>query len=316
MRVVVCGEALIDLIPGAEARAGQHAQTDMWQAVCGGSPMNAAVALARLGTDVSFLGRMGNDLFADQLIAHLDRSGVGTDLVVKVDEPTSLAIVNPQPDGVNNYVFHLRDTANFGWQLSEFPKLGDDDWLHFGSLTPIVAPGSEALARWVRSLDNPMSIDVNVRPSVLGDRTEYWQIIEPLLAAVGDRHGVVKLSIEDLDWLVDGVADEAEALDIAAQWAVDYGLSLVVMTLGSDGAAAVKPDGRVERTTGHRVDVVDTVGAGDTFMAGFLSSWLDNPGDLGAALELGSAASALVCTRTGANPPTLAEVEDFLAGRA
>lgn len=317
MRVIVCGEALIDLIPSEESRLGPRMQQESWQAVCGGSPMNSAVALARLGCDVEFLGRLGNDLFADQLEAHLARSGVGTKLLVRAETPTSLAVVNPLPDGVNLYSFHLQGTANFGWTEEEFPNLDESDWLHFGSLTPLIQPGATALLNWIRTLDSPLSVDINVRPSVEPDRDRYWAAVEQILTAVGQKHGIVKLSIEDLEWLVGGLdGGVEEAIELMAAWAVEYGHSLVLLTLGGDGAVAIKPDGRVERIRGIPVVVHDTVGAGDTFMAGFLSAWLEDPTDLEAALRTGAAAAAIVCTRIGADPPTKYELTEFMTKTA
>ncbi|HSN43248.1 MAG TPA: PfkB family carbohydrate kinase, partial [Propionibacteriaceae bacterium] len=108
---------------------------------------------------------------------------------------------------------------------------------------------------------------------------------------------------------------EFDAVGVAAAWTAAYGIALFVVTLGSKGVAAVKPDGRVVAIPGYPVDVVDTVGAGDTFMAGFLSAWVDNPADLEGALRRGASAAAIVCGRRGANPPTLTEVDALITQR-
>ncbi len=117
------------------------------------------------------------------------------------------------------------------------------------------------------------------------------------------------VSPDDIAWLVD---DDSDPLGYAEGWAAEYGLALFLVTLGPDGAAAVWPDGRRAQVPGHRVEVVDTVGAGDTFMAGFLSAYTVNPRDVEAALRRGAGAAALVCTREGAQPPTAEELDAFL----
>ena len=107
--------------------------------------------------------------------------------------------------------------------------------------------------------------------------------------------------------------DDPDPLPYAEAWCIEYGLALCIVTLGPDGAVAIKPDGRQFRVPGHAVELVDTVGAGDTFMAGFLASYAKRPDDVERALRWGAGASALVCSRQGANPPTRAELERFLS---
>lgn len=308
MRFVVCGEALIDLIP---VGGNDSPQESAWRAVSGGGPMNTAVALSRLGEPVEFLGRFGSDAFATQLRDHLSGSGVGLGLAVHTDEPTSLAVVSLDGVGKASYTFHFDHTANFGWQAGEFPSLDAADWLHFGSIGAVVAPGADALLGFLRTTEATLSYDINVRPTVLPDRVEYWDRVSDIMAIVGSSGGVVKASDEDISLLLDD--PDADVLDVAEQWASEYGLALFVVTLGPDGAVAVKPDGRRTSAPGRSIHLVDTVGAGDTFMAGFLSAYVHDPHDVQAALARGIGASAIVCTRQGANPPTRAELDAFLA---
>lgn len=309
MRFVVCGETLIDLIPG-EATPG-WSETG-WRALAGGGPMNTAVALARLGEPVEFLGRFGSDPFAHQLLRHIADSGVGLDFAVETTDATSLAVVSLDEAGKADYTFHFAGTANFGWRDSEFPQLGDDDWLHFGSIAAVIPPGADALLSFLAGTDAALSYDINVRPSIIPDKAEYWDRVSALMGIVGEAGGIVKGSDEDIALLVDD--DEADVLDIAGDWAAEFGLAMFIVTLGADGAAAVKPDGRRIVVPGRSVQLVDTVGAGDTFMAGFLSSYVVEPGDVEAALRTGVGASAMVCGRKGANPPTRTELDAFLAG--
>ena len=271
--------------------------------------MNTALGLARLGEDSHFLGRLGGDAFGRQLERYLQDNGVATDVAIKTGEPTSVAVVSLDAEGRATYTFHFQETSNFGWRAGEFPELRENDWLHFGSIGTISGPGARAVLNFVRSTPASLSYDINVRPSVLSDRVEYFQRVEQLIAAVGASGGIVKASDEDICWLV----DDPDPLPYAEAWCIEYGLALCIVTLGPDGAVAIKPDGRQFRVPGHAVELVDTVGAGDTFMAGFLASYAKRPDDVERALRWGAGASALVCSRQGANPPTRAELERFLS---
>lgn len=175
MRFVVCGEALIDLIP---VKAVSQAETH-WAALCGGSPMNTAIGLARLGHDSHFLGRLGNDAFGAQLDTYIQGNGVATDLAVHSEDPTSVAVVSLDDSGKASYTFHFHGTSNFGWRSHEFPQLTDDDWLHFGSVGAVVGPGATAFLEFIRSTPASLSFDINVRPSVIPDRAEYFARVGP-----------------------------------------------------------------------------------------------------------------------------------------
>ncbi|BCR80884.1 carbohydrate kinase family protein [Arachnia rubra] len=305
MRFVVCGEALIDLLPGEQVSSAET----RWSALCGGGPLNTALALARLGEDSHFLGRLGGDSFGAQLERYLQDNHVAMDLAVRTADPTSVAVVSLDAEGRASYTFHFQNTSNFGWRAGEFPELRENDWLHFGSIGTISGPGARAVLNFVRSTPASLSYDINVRPTVLPDRFEYFQRVEQLIAAVGAGGGIVKASDEDISWLV----DDPDPLPYAEAWCAEYGLALCIVTTGPDGAVAIKPDGRQICVAGHSIELVDTVGAGDTFMAGFLAAYARRPDEVESALRWGAAASALVCTRQGANPPTRAELEEFLS---
>lgn len=309
-RFVVCGEALIDLAPAAEAEDNTFQST--WVALSAGGPMNSAVALAKLGSSVEFLGRMSSDRFGKQLEGHLSEAGVGLELATFVDDPTSIAVVSLDEQGKASYAFHFADTANFGWKTEELPELGKEDWLHFGSLLSIVAPGDKVVLEWLQDCPAALSFDVNVRHSVISHPETYWRTVEPWFATVGRSGGIAKGSDDDINFLAQAIAPGQPPLEVAKKWVEQFGLSMFVMTLGTDGAAAVLPGGEVQHVPGHSVEVIDTVGAGDTFMAGFLHAYVEQPEDVRAALEQGTAASAIVCTRQGAQPPTLEEIESFL----
>lgn len=306
MRFVVCGEALIDLMPEGASPSGES----LWVARSGGGPMNTSAALAKLGQDTHFLGRLSTDTFGRQLTGHLESAGVELGLAVTTDDPTSVAVVSLDERGHASYTFHFDGTSNFNWQRDEFPPLETSDWLHFGSIGSVIGPGASAVLDFVRGTEASVSYDINVRPSCLPDRAQYFGLVTDLMTAVGGHGGIVKASDEDIAWLVD---DDSDPLSYAEAWAAEYGLTMFIVTRGADGVVAVKPDGRQIRVPGIPIDVVDTVGAGDTFMAGFLSAYGQDPDDVEGALTRGAVAAAIVCTRKGAQPPSAAEVDAFLS---
>jgi len=319
MRFVVCGEALIDLLqlpdPDGPGDRRPHFRT-LWEAQSAGGPMNTAVALAQLDDDVQFLGRLSTDVYADQLRRHLVDCQVGLDLATTVPgQPTSLAVVSLDEQAKASYVFHFENTANFGWALADLPSLEPEDWLHIASLATVVEPGASTLLAWTAGLPCRLSYDINVRPSVIEDPVAYWRAVSPWLSVCAAQGGLVKASDDDIAFLGRGSGHSGTPVEIARSWVRELGLHRMVITLGPDGAAAVEADGTVVTVSGHAVSVNDTVGAGDTFMAGLLDA-LGDGADLDAALRQGVLASAFVVTRAGAQPPTRAELDRFAQDRA
>lgn len=317
-RFVVCGETLIDLVQ-AEA-AGSDSFSSTWLALSAGGPMNSAVALGKLGGDTHFLGRISKDAFGRQLRQHILEANVKLDLATESSQATSIAVVSLDEEGVASYTFHFHDTANFGWQIDDLPELSKDDWLHIASLSCIVSPGAEVLLDWMREVRAGVSYDINVRPTVITDPDAYWSKVQPWLRVVGRRGGIVKASDEDIKFLASaagsGAADSSsDPVDLAGLWVEQYGLGLAVITLGPGGGVAVEPGGNITRVPGFPTKVVDTVGAGDTFMAGFLDARVKLGLSLEASLERGAAAASIVCSRRGAQPPSSAEVDDLIAER-
>lgn len=309
-RFITCGEALIDLV--RDHRAPLDTFVTTWQALSAGGPMNTAVALATMGADSRFLGRISTDEFGQQLRGHVREAGVGLDLITTSDLVTSLAVVNLNDSGKATYAFHLDQTANFCWQPHELPELAAADWLHIGSLAIVIPPGSHVLLDWARQTHAPVSIDLNVRPSVIDDPVDYWSRLEPWLEVVG-RDGILRASDDDIEFLAPAIGLRQDAQSwrrVAEQWLTEYDLGLVVITRGPDGAGALSSgDGWVD-VPGDTVKVVDTVGAGDTFMAAFLDGWVRLGRDLADALARGVAAASIVCGRQGAQPPTTAEIDE------
>jgi fructokinase len=314
---VVCGEALIDLVQADVGSADSFSST--WLALSAGGPMNSAVALGKLGANTHFLGRLSRDAFGRQLRQHILEANVKLDLATESSQATSIAVVSLDEQGVASYTFHFNDTANFGWQIDDLPELPGDDWLHIASLSCIVSPGAEVLLEWMRDVKSGVSYDINVRPTVITDPDVYWTKVQPWLRVVGRRRGIVKASDEDIKFLAkaeaSGGQDGGDPVEVAGAWVEQYGLGLAVITLGPGGGVAIEPGGNITRVPGFPTKVVDTVGAGDTFMAGFLDGWVKLEVGLEASLERGAAAASIVCSRRGAQPPTSAEVDELIAER-
>ena len=289
----------------------------VFRAAPGGSPANVAVGVARLGIPARMLARLSSDLLGRRLRAHLESNGVDLSHAVAAPESSSLAIVAVQPDGSAAYDFRVDGTADWQWQDSELTDALDGvSALHVGSLGLTTPPGGEVLRRLAaRAVATAtVSFDPNVRQLLMGSREEVLAVVHEVLA-VAD---VVKASSEDIDWLEPGRA----LSEVAADW-LARGPAVVVITRGVDGALAVGAAGVDVDRPGIVVDVVDTVGAGDSFSAALIAglSARDLLGadrrtalravdadDLAALVDQAIVASAITCSRAGADPPTAAEL--------
>ncbi len=286
-KVWVAGEALIDLIPQGETLIP----------VVGGGPANTAKALANLGMDTSFVGGISSDKYGQLVEAELNAFGVDLGLVNRSSLPTALAMVSLDEFGSASYEFKLKGSATF--DFGDWLPAGSPSVLHVGTLATIVEPGASDLYKWASGLDALIVFDPNVRSSVLSEREVYRAYFEKW-AKISD---VVKLSDEDLSWL-GFTSDEI----------LDLGVDLVVVTHGENGLSGFRNREKYS-VAGLIVDVVDTVGAGDTVGA-VLVEGLIKYGELtGENLELvlkrAAVAAAITCTRAGAKPPSLSELEGF-----
>ncbi len=298
--VLVVGEALVDIVLRGAVPAGEHP---------GGSPANVALGLGRLGRQVSLLSRLGDDDRGERVRAHLASSGVQLAPGTLAPGRTSTATARLDERGVASYEFEL------DWRLPDAVELPAARALHTGSIAAFLAPGGEAVLELVRRARGRLTVsyDPNARPVLMGNAGPARERVERFVAAAD----VVKVSDEDLAWL----APSSDPADVAQDW-LALGPALVVVTRGGDGATGVCAAGRVD-VPAPRIQVVDTVGAGDAFMAGLLDA-LARAGLLGAersealhgistealtvAARRAARVAAITCTRPGADPPTRAEL--------
>jgi fructokinase len=304
--IVVCGETLIDLV---------HVEGETWRALPGGSPANTAVALARLGTPAAMLARISGDAFGTRLRSRLVNDGVDVGLVVEAAEASSMAVVDLDDSGGARYSFYLQGTADWQWAAAELPVSFDSSVaaIHAGSMALMMPPGGAVLESMLRRerAQRVVSIDPNVRASICPDPVRYREAVERWL---GVAH-VVKASSDDVSWLY----PDRSADDVLTDWA-SRGPALVVLTRGAAGAAARLPSGVEASVGGMIVDVVDTIGAGDTFSAGLLHALSDadllsveglsaiSKHEVEEALQFAVLVSAIACTRAGADPPHLTDL--------
>jgi fructokinase len=300
--ILVAGEALIDFIP---TRSENGAPAYLPRP--GGSPYNVAVGLARLDVPTAFAGSISTDFFGDQLVENLHASGLVTDCITRLDKPSTLAFASigrPEPA----YAFYDAGAADRDWQLTDDIPAPEIRAVHTGSLALVREPAAsayEALIGRARVRGLVVSLDPNIRAARLADNASYRSRLERVVAAAD----IAKLSLADLAW----IAPAARADEYAA-FLLRNGTSLVVITAGAAGASAYGRAARAHRAA-VPVQVSDTIGAGDAFMAGFLAAlWergrldraalaeLAEPA-LAGALDLASEVAAITSSRVGADPP-------------
>lgn len=297
--IVVGGEALVDLV--IDPSGGVAAKL-------GGGPFNAARTIGRLGSPVSFMGALSRDRFGRSLHQQLVADDVDDSLVHFTELPTTLAAAELDESGSATYRFYLTDTSAPLGGVSELPAA--TRVLHVGTLGMVLEPmGSSLEALTVAAADHVMVLlDPNCRPRVTPDRAGYLA----RLARMAARADAVKVSTDDLEFIAPG--DHAGAIaDLRSTGAV------VLHTDGGHSTTVHFPDGTRLEVPVPRVDVVDTIGAGDSF-GGAFAAWWHQAGlgraDLGdhaaveAAVVAGVQVAAVNCTRVGANPPTRAELGD------
>ena len=308
-RVVCCGEALVDLIA-----ADPNGRT--WHAVPGGAPYNAALAAGRLGAPTSFLGVFSDDRFGRMLRTRLLESHVDHRHCPVTHDPTTVALVARNRDGEDSFTFHVADTTTTSGRVNDLHLPADTGVLHVsGSVAMVVEPAASRIAALMAAAGHRalLHLDANPRPAVV-DRDSYRRRLDRWLG----RADVVKVSAADAEWIDPG----ADPVELADSWlrpadadALDEHRPLaVVVTLGAQGAAVALPNG-VVRVAAPEVEVVDTVGAGDSFTGAVLAAFSahrvtdrDALAKLDAAwwrtaLTYAAEAAAISCSRPGCDPP-------------
>lgn len=296
---VVIGEALVDVVRHGDGSEERHA---------GGSPANVAVGLARLGREVRLETHWADDADGELVRAHVESSGATLSSPVH-GARTSTAIATLDSTGAATYDFDV------AWELPRGASVDSALVVHTGSVAATLTPGADTVAAAVLAARDhaTISYDPNARPSLMGSPS----LVLPTVERMVDVADVVKASDEDLAWLYPGVDPDA----VAASW-LTRGAGVVVMTRGGEGAAAWCGAGKVT-SRARPVAVVDTVGAGDSFMAALIDGlWAE--GLLGAdrrealraittevlsgVIEKCLTAAAVTVSRAGANPPWRAEL--------
>ncbi|KPA20744.1 2-dehydro-3-deoxygluconokinase [Shimia sp. SK013] len=301
--ILCCGEALIDMIPTA-ATPGQTAFVPH----SGGSVFNTAIALGRLDVPTGFLSGVSTDTFGQQLCTDLAASKVSTEHLIRSENLTTLAIVHLK-DGSATYSFYDENSAGRMILAEDLPPLPDDiQALYFGGISLAAEPAADTYATLLarEGQNRLVMLDPNIRPDFIKDEARY----RDRLAAMFKHTDIVKTSDEDLDWLIPDQPD----LNTQVEALLSKGSKVVIVTRGAEGATAFTRHGTTS-VPAPSVEVRDTVGAGDTFNAGFLAGLADlgclasdedkltSPDCLVGALTFGAAVAAHTVSRAGANPP-------------
>lgn len=302
--ILCCGEALIDMIAEPTVSGAQG-----FVPHSGGAVFNTAIALGRLGAPAGMLTGLSSDMFGEQLAQALKDSHVDGSQVVLSDRPTTLAFVQLQ-GGHATYSFVDENSAGRMLRPEDMPdRLTATSALYFGGISLACEPCADAYAALLdrHGAERAVMIDPNIRPGFIQDQTRYRTRLNRMIA----QADIVKVSDEDLDWIIPG----PETLEEKVPLLLQAGPAVVIVTRGSRGATGYLADGRTVSVPVTPVQVVDTVGAGDTFNAGVLAQLhrdglltkqalrAISPDDLRTALELGGKVAAITVSRAGANPP-------------
>jgi len=305
----VLGEALLDMV--------QTQRGTTYVARPGGGPFNIAVGLRRLGHPTALLARISTRGLGGIVRAHAARNDLDLSGCIDTDDQTTLAFASLDEVGRASYDFYVEGTADWGWTPAELATLPPDTQVfHTGSLTTALSPGADVVLDRMERLHAQghvlLSYDPNIRPALAGPREDAVRRVERFVATAH----VVKASDEDLAWLYPDI----DPVLAARRWSA-HGPRLVVVTRGPQGCLAVTRSGALVERDSARVDVVDTIGAGDSFESGLLSGLVDagaTTPDLvdglaesavGDVLDRAVLTSAMTCQRAGADPPSRAEYD-------
>jgi fructokinase len=303
-QVAVIGEGVIDRFFDAAVSRD----------VIGGSPLNTAVALRRAGVDATWWAKISNTAEGTAILGYAQNNGVAGEGAEILDAPAAIVGIHLNAEGVPSYDFALDNAADWQWQPEDFVGLASYSAVQVGSLTSVIEPGAGNIYKALQNLRTTahrplISYDPNIRPKA-ADSAESAARIRGYVQKLLSVADIVKVSDEDLEW-IDANQESAET---ARQWSQTPSIQIVVMTRGANGAAAFVNGKLVAEVPGVKVEVIDTVGAGDTFMAWLLMQILEtgrvpeDPTELTSILSLSAKAAAVTCSRAGCNPPLRDEV--------
>lgn len=284
--------------------------------VIGGSALNAAVALRRAGVEARWCARVSLDEDGSAIAEYAEDTGIASDRMLRREEPTSVVTINTSHDGLPTYDFQLDGAVDWQWTEAELRQsLLGVDVLQMSSLSCVLSPGADALPQVLRDLkeiNNALVVcfDPNARPRAAKDDV-HAQGMKSRIAELVTLSDLVKVSDEDLEWLTPDVSPE----ETAQAWS-QQGPELVILTCGSAGALAFRSGRLICSVPGIKTSVVDTVGAGDTFMAWLLRGIVEDhanqipakPSDIELLLTQAATAAAITCSRKGCKPPLRSEV--------
>ena len=317
--ILTCGEALYDVFADDDPASADFAITA--RGVVGGSPLNVALGLSRMGSEAGIFTRISTDALGGKIRQFMARNGISDRYCISTsDQQTTFVLIKTLPDGQPDYAIYCNGTADCSMDMADLPPPfeGAVTAIHLGSFATVLEPTGQvprALAK--REAGKAfITYDPNIRAMVEPDMARWRAMTDDLLPIAN----LVKASDEDLAMMYPG-----EPIEAFAEKALVAGAEICIVTRGPEGALIAANDGRLTHVPGVKVDVTDTVGAGDTFQAATLH-FLETHG----ALKPGSAANvdiaelgrfavhaaALTCTRRGADLPTRAEIDAFIAERA
>ena len=306
--ILVIGEALMDVV---------HTPDGQKQNIVGGSPANTAVALARLGVNTFMKSRTSTDDYGVIIRQYLENENVDLSLGVIGKEPSTIINAFIQNDKSAKYEANLIGASDFGWTDDEL-KFSDNNFsfVHLGSLTSYVEPGASEIEKWFAKLRKDsnllLSFDPNIRHPLDGQKSEEVRNRAKRLCAISH---IVKASNEDFEWIF-----ETNNYKDCAKNLIDNGTAIVIITSGKNGAWVITSDKNEIEIPAQNIQVIDTIGAGDTFSAAFLAQLINQDVTslqklktlektaLEVMLNNCAHAAGITCSRQGANPPFRSEV--------
>ncbi|WP_298803062.1 carbohydrate kinase [uncultured Lentibacter sp.] len=307
--ILCCGEALVDMIPTPTVSGA-----DGFVPHCGGAVYNTSIGLGRLGVQTGMLTGLSSDMFGQLLSAGLRASQVDVSHVILSERPTTLAFVR-LVDGHATYEFYDENSAGRMLGPEDMPALSSEvSALYFGGISLACEPAADAYAELLERNAGAQAVmlDPNIRPGFIRDIARYRARLDRMVALAD----IVKVSDEDLNW----ITPEPLSLREKVEGLLDKGASLVILTRGGEGATGFMADGCEVQVPALKADIVDTVGAGDTFNAGVMAKLSElgclhkaglarlDPESLRLALSYGARVAAITVSRAGANPPWASEL--------